>query len=145
MCLRKKILFVFGWWFCKKEREWRAFCLERQNFNRGIQVSLKFLLTESHACLLAKIYHSLSCLKYKQPLDSGCSSVGRAVAYNSKGPQFECSHWQTFILYIYCQLYWKDENKEKGTGNGPFFKKKLIPDDSICRFPLTINQIQEKV
>ena len=25
------------------------------------------------------------------------------------------------ILNIYCQLYWKDENKEKEAGNGPFF------------------------
>ena len=24
---------------------------------------------------------------------------------------------------VYCQLYWKDENKEKEAGNGPFFKK----------------------
>ena len=22
---------------------------------------------------------------------------------------------------VYCQLYWKDENKEKEAGNGPFF------------------------
>ena len=25
------------------------------------------------------------------------------------------------IFNIYCQLYSKDENKEKETGNGPFF------------------------
>ena len=24
-------------------------------------------------------------------------------------------------MNIYCQLYWKDENKEKEAGNGPFF------------------------
>ena len=36
---------------------------------------------------------------------SGCGSVGRAVV----------------ILNIYSQLYWKDENKEKEAGNGPFF------------------------
>ena len=28
-----------------------------------------------------------------------------------------------FILNIFCQLDWKDENKEKEAGNGPFFKK----------------------
>ena len=35
---------------------------------------------------------------------SGCGSVGRAVASNSRGPRFESSLWQTFILNIYCQL-----------------------------------------
>ena len=38
---------------------------------------------------------------------------------------FESSHQQKFMLNIYCQLYWKDENKEKDAENGPiFFKKK---------------------
>ena len=55
-------------------------------------------------------------------LGSGCDSVGRVVASNSRGPRFESSHWQKFILNIYCQLYWKDENKEKEAGNGPFLK-----------------------
>ena len=50
---------------------------------------------------------------------SGGSSVGRAIALNSRGPQFESSHRQKFILNIYCQLYWKDENKEKEAGNVP--------------------------
>ena len=27
------------------------------------------------------------------------------------------------LLNIYCQLYWKDKNKENEAGNGPFFKK----------------------
>ena len=57
-------------------------------------------------------------------LGSGCGSVGRVVASKSRGPQFEYSHWQTFILNIYCQQYWKDKNKEKEAENGPFFKKK---------------------
>ena len=38
-------------------------------------------------------------------MDSGGGgSVGRAVASDSRGPQFESSHWQKFILNIYCQL-----------------------------------------
>ena len=53
---------------------------------------------------------------------SGGSSVGRAIALNSRGPQFESSHRQKFILNIYGHLYWKDKDKE----NGPFFKKKFI-------------------
>ena len=56
-------------------------------------------------------------------MGSGGGSVGRAVASDSRGPRFESSHRQKFILNIYCQLYWKDENKEKEAGNGPFFKK----------------------
>ena len=58
-------------------------------------------------------------------LGSGCGSVCRAVASDSRGPQFESSHWQKFILNIYCQLYWKDENKEKEAGKDLF--KKVLP------------------
>ena len=39
---------------------------------------------------------------------------------------FESSHGQNFILNIYCHLYWKDENKEKEAGIGPFFEKSLL-------------------
>ena len=54
-------------------------------------------------------------------MGSGCDSVGRAVASSSRGPEFESSHRQKFISNINCQLFWKDENKEKEAGNGPFF------------------------
>ena len=55
-------------------------------------------------------------------------SVGRAVASNTRGPRFEFSHWQKIILNICVQsiVYWKDENKEKEAGNGPFFLKKTL-------------------
>ena len=36
---------------------------------------------------------------------SGCGSVGRAVASDTRGPWFESSHRQNFISNIYCQLY----------------------------------------
>ena len=39
---------------------------------------------------------------------------------NSRGPRFESSRQQKFISNINCQLFQKDENKEKETGNGPF-------------------------
>ena len=58
--------------------------------------------------------------KNVKTMGSGCGSVGRAVASDSRGPQFESSQQQKFILNIYCQLYWKDENKEKDAENGPF-------------------------
>ena len=57
-------------------------------------------------------------------MGSGCGSVDRAVASNSRGPWFESSHRQKFTFNIYCQLYWKDEIKEKEAGNGSFFVKK---------------------
>ena len=45
---------------------------------------------------------------------SGSGSVGRVVASNSRGPRFESSHRQVFILNIYCLLYWKDEKTNRG-------------------------------
>ena len=50
-------------------------------------------------------------------------SVGKPVTSNFRGPQFESSHRQNFILHIYCQMYWRAKNKEKEVGNGPFLKK----------------------
>ena len=38
-------------------------------------------------------------------LGSGCCSVGKAVAFETRGPQFDSSHWQNFIEPIYYQLY----------------------------------------
>ena len=57
---------------------------------------------------------------------SGCGSVGRAVASDSRGLQFESTHRQKFILNIYCQLFWKDENNEKEAGNDPFSIKNKV-------------------
>ena len=57
-------------------------------------------------------------------MDSGCGSVGRAVASNSRGLRFESSHQQKIILNVYCQLYRKDENKEKEALIGPFLTEK---------------------
>ena len=54
---------------------------------------------------------------------SGCGSVGRVVASHSRGPRFKSSHRQKFILNIYCQLYWKDENEEKKSQEWPILEK----------------------
>ena len=40
------------------------------------------------------------CLKQFQYFASGCGLVGRPVASNSRGPRFESSHRQKFILNI---------------------------------------------
>ena len=45
---------------------------------------------------------------------SGCGSVGRAVASNTRGPRFESSHRQNLLnICLLSTVYWKDENKEK--------------------------------
>ena len=76
---------------------------------------------------LPKIRPKFKLFKQKQKKfvkGSGCGSVGRAVSSNTRGLQFVSSHRAKFILNIvYCQLYWKDENKEKEARNGPFLNK----------------------
>ena len=52
-------------------------------------------------------------------LGSGCGSVGRAVASDTKGPRFESSH-RANITFVYCQVNWLDKNKEKELRNGEF-------------------------
>ena len=75
-------------------------------------------------------------------LGSSCGSVGRVVTSNTRGPRFKSSHRQKIILNIYYQLYWKDENKEKEAGKGPFIKKCLcdpfLPFLVFVRRPKTI-------
>ena len=61
---------------------------------------------------------------------SGCGSVGKAVASDTRGLRFESSHRQKFIyilnICLLSTVYWKDENKEKEAGDGPFFFKKVM-------------------
>ena len=57
-------------------------------------------------------------------MGSGCGAVGRAVAYDTRGPGFESSHRQLLLnIYLLLTVCRKDENKEKEAENGPFFKK----------------------
>ena len=47
-------------------------------------------------------------------LGSGCGSIGKAVASDTRGMRFETSHCQNlYWTLVFCQMYWKDENKEK--------------------------------
>ena len=59
-------------------------------------------------------------------MGSGCGSVGRAVASDTRGQRFESSHQQKFIyilnICLLSTVYRKDENKEKEAGKGPFKK-----------------------
>ena len=55
---------------------------------------------------------------------SGCGSVARAVASNTRDPWFEPCLSQIFIYQFIDQLYYRiDENKEKEAGKGPSLKK----------------------
>ena len=59
-------------------------------------------------------------------MGSGCGSVGRAVASDTRDLWFKSRHLQNFIYQIIYQLFnRKDENKEKEAGNGPFKKEVL--------------------
>ena len=45
-----------------------------------------------------------------------------------------------YWIFVYCQLYWKDENKGKEAGNCPFFLKKTLSllllyfGSNVCHF-----------
>ena len=57
-----------------------------------------------------------------QKRGSGCGSVGRAVATDSRGLRFESSHQHKFILNnVYCQLIEKTKIKKKRPDIGPIF------------------------
>ena len=56
-------------------------------------------------------------------MGSGGGSVGRAVASNTRDPQFKSQHRQSLIYQFL--LNRKDKNKEKESGNGPSLKKSL--------------------
>ena len=50
-------------------------------------------------------------------MGSGCGAVGRAVAYDTRGPGFESSHRQLLLnIYLLLTDFRKDENKEKRPG-----------------------------
>ena len=57
---------------------------------------------------------------------SGCGSVGRAVASNTRGPRFESRHGQILksIYLLSTVLFWKDENKGKRGREWSIFWKK---------------------
>ena len=55
-------------------------------------------------------------LSLSGPLGSGCGSVGRAVASNTRDLSFKSRNRQNIIYQLYNR---KDENKVKEAGNGP--------------------------
>ena len=96
---------------------WKVFLLLKKD-----HISLKKIL--SWLCCLTSTYYS----KKEQPMKgSGCGSVGRAVASDTRGLQLKYYHRQIlYWTFVSSKLYWKDKNKEKEAGNGPFFKEQPI-------------------
>ena len=73
---------------------------------------------------------------------SGCGSVGRVVASNSRGLRFESSLRQKFILNFYCQLcIEKTKIKEKRPGIVHFLKKKCCSKLRVIFFNWTTTKI----
>ena len=65
-------------------------------------------------CLEIVLLQSLMIFYSKQYYGSGCGSVGRVVTSKTRSPQFKSSHQQNlYSTFVFCQLYWKDENKEE--------------------------------
>ena len=55
---------------------------------------------------------------------SGCGSVGRAVAFDTRGPRFDSSHQQNFIEHLFIiNCIEKTKINKKEAGNGPLLKK----------------------
>ena len=69
-----------------------------------------------------------------QKQGSGCGSVDRAVASDTRDRQFESCDWQNFTYQIFYQINnRKDENKEEEAGNSLSFEKNFVKN---------INQLQ---
>ena len=67
-------------------------------------------------------------------MGSDGGSVGRAVASDTRDPQFESQHWQSLIYQL--QLNRKDESKEKEARNGPSFNKIVTRLQDVLEFLL---------
>ena len=80
----------------------------------------KDLLSNNFKIGCGQCYNAIATIK--RDSSGGCGSVGRTVASDSRGPRFVSSHQQKFICNIYCQVYLKDENKEKEVRNGQFLR-----------------------
>ena len=59
-------------------------------------LKVRLSILQSHQIVVA-IYEPLSCYDIKDFWGSGCGSVVRAVAYDTKGPRFESRHRQNAV------------------------------------------------
>ena len=55
-------------------------------------------------------------------IGSGCGSVGRAVAFDTRDPRFDSSHWQNFIEHLFIiNCIEKTKINKKRLGMAHFF------------------------
>jgi len=76
--------------------------------------------------LLSKYCLNFKLVNKSRRSGSGCGSVGRAVAFDTRGPRFDSSHWQNFIEHLFVSLFIvscieKTKINKKKAGNGPLF------------------------
>ena len=57
-------------------------------------------------------------------MGSGCGSVGRGVASDTRGPRFESSHGETYTDYFFTVL--KRRKQRKRVQEWPIFKINLL-------------------
>ena len=78
-------------------------------------------------------------------MGSGCGSVGRAVAFDTRGPRFDSSHRQNFIEHLFIiNCIEKTKIKKKRPGMAHFFlKKRLFKDWSQIVSQLNILRFYE--
>ena len=71
--------------------------------------------------------------KKNNSLGSGCGSVGRVVASNTRDPQFESSSHRQILFTINCikDVLKIRKKKEKEAGTAHFLKKQLHENKSI--------------
>ena len=69
-----------------------------------------------------EISHTVSVLSSSEPWDEHRGSIGRAVAYNTRGPRFESSHRYT-LYYLYTANWIEKTKKEKRGLEWPNFWK----------------------
>ena len=79
-------------------------------------------------------FHSQLSSGKKTSLGSGCGSVGRAVAFDTRGPWFDSSHWQNFIEQLFIiNCIEKTKINKKSTGMAHFKKRRQNPNQAIDR------------
>ena len=126
----KRILFWFDIFWLKNWKPQKYFCKKLFNLiTRQVSewkaIWSKFMI---HVCPIKPLtrlhkwwgqvwFNNNNKINTGSTRGSGCDSVGRAVASDSRGPRFKSSH---------PVMYWKDENKEKKARNCPFFFKKNV-------------------
>ena len=77
-------------------------------------------------------------------LGSGCGSVGRVVGSDTRGPQFESSRSQNYLVNIFTFNSCKDENKEKEAGKLHFNNSSKSVRFQSPRSPVRIMSIQHR-